>query len=526
MCRVLLAIVVFSLWQSAFAVTLDGVRLWRAPDHTRLVLDMSGDAPYQLFQLENPHRIVVDISNATNEVSLKQVDIANTGIQRIRSAVRDNTILRLVFDLAEPVKPRSFFLKPNKSKPHRLVIDLYDKKVNTQKTVNNTLNNTTAENTTTNDVANTQPSSRRDVLVVVDAGHGGEDPGAIGPAGTYEKVIALDIAKRLAKNITAKKGYRGVLTRTGDYFIPLRKRRDKARELRADLFISLHADAFKNPRANGASVYALSRRGATSETARFLAQKENQADLIGGVGDVSLEDKDKVLRSVLVDLSMTATVASSLDVGKSVLSQMGSIARLHKKQVEQAGFLVLKSPDVPSILLETGFISNVKEEKKLNTASYRAKMAKVIATGVFEYFERQPPVDSYLAWKKNGGRDTEVNAVANAVANTTSTTTTTITHKVVSGDSLSEIAQRYHVSMAKLKKLNGLKNNSIRIGQVLTVAEKKVASAPKVITHTVKSGETLSEIALRYKTSSAVLRRRNQLSSSTIRVGQKLRIYH
>jgi N-acetylmuramoyl-L-alanine amidase len=540
--------------QAAAAATLDSLRVWRAPDNTRVVFDLSGTVTYQLFVLENPSRLVLDISDSKNKSSLTQDAFKEKKslIKRIRSATRNGKDLRLVFDLNAEVKPRSFLLKPSKGKPYRLVIDLYDKNKITEKTVTNVADKSLS-NTTKSTTSAVKKRTLRNILVVVDAGHGGEDPGAIGPRKTKEKVVVLDIAKRLAKLINNEKGFSAKLTRTADYFIPLRKRRDKARELRADLFVSVHADAFNKPQANGASVYALSRRGATSEAARFLAQQENEADLIGGVGDVSLDDKDEVLRGVLVDLSMTATVGSSLEVGKEVLKEMGGTARLHKKQVEQAGFLVLKSPDVPSILIETGFISNPKEEKLLGSSSYRQKMAKSIFKGIKDYFYAKPPASTYVAWKKNGSKESDLiipatestnNIVAkqsSAVEKTVSVTSSTnnteknnasehsasgtkITHKVVNGDSLSTIGERYRVSVTKIKGLNKLKGNNIRIGQVLTISERRAKTVAKKITHKVKSGETLSEIAEQYKVSYTVLKLRNKLRSSTIKVGQVLTI--
>lgn len=543
-CAVFVASCFFSVFTMASA-TVDSLRVWRAPDNTRVVFDMSNTVDYQLFALTNPHRLVVDISDTKNKASLdlSSLDIKDSPVKGIRSAVRNNKDLRLVFDLAADVKPRSFLLKPNKGKPHRLVIDLYDNNIATEKTLAN-VSNEAVSTTSTSTGSTVRKRVPRDIIIVVDAGHGGEDPGAIGPKGIQEKQVVLDIAKKLAALINNKKGYKAVLTRDGDYFIPLRQRRDKARELRADLFVSVHADAFNVPQANGASVYALSRSGATSEAARFLAKQENDADLIGGVGDVSLDDKDEVLRGVLVDLSMTATVGSSLEVGKEVLNDMQGIARLHKKQVEQAGFLVLKSPDVPSILIETGFISNPKEAKLLASSSYRQKMATSIFKGIERHFYSKPPASTYIAWQKDGGKESDLiipplelpaspvvtkPVVAtvdapNVVSNSLPATHENITHKVVNGDSLSMIAQRYRVSMAKLKQLNNLKSYSIRVGQVLVISEKNIEVASSAIVHKVKSGETLSEIAQAYRISSATLKDRNNLTSSTIKVGQVLTI--
>lgn len=545
----------------AWSATVKSSRLWRAPDHTRIVFDLSGKVNYKVFQLENPARLVVDIRDTNNQSSFQSIDVNNTPIKRIRAAVRNKKDLRLVFDLHMAVKPRSFLLAASSTKPDRLVVDFYDKQARVKKAVNSEASGQ-APPADSVKRANSPLSAKRDIIIVVDAGHGGEDPGAIGPKRIREKVVVLDIAKRLATLINAKKGYKAILTRDGDYFLPLRKRRDIARKKRADLLVSIHADAFTNPRARGASVYALSQRGATSETARFLAKRENETDLIGGVGDVNLENKDKVLRSVLVDLSMTATVGASLDVGKSVLGGMGSIAHLHKKHVEQASFLVLKSPDVPSILVETGFISNPQEAQRLGTSSYRQKMAQSIFKGVYGYFTRKPPAGSYVAWKKNGGRNALVTSTRGSkkvISNPSATdqqrnkaeptigttppkqplpvkTTASVrsdekgdarllTHKVTSGESLSIIAQRYRVSMTKLKKLNQLSGSAIKIGQVLIISNQRPVETPYASLHTVSNGETLSEIALQYKTSVNAIRRLNKMSAlAIIRIDQTLKI--
>lgn len=487
---------------------VEGVRLWRAPDHTRVVFDLTGEVQHKLFPLTSPARLVVDITNARNRASLSKIDFSKTPIERIRSASREKDDLRFVFDLKNNVNPRSFFLKKQAGKPNRLVVDLYDKTAVTEKTIEQV-------------AQAADVSTRRDILIVVDAGHGGEDPGAIGPKRVKEKDVVLDIAKRLAAKINQTDGYTAKLTRTSDYYVPLKKRRDFARKHRADLFVSIHADAWKTPSASGASVFALSRKGATSETARFLARKENNADLIGGVGDVSLSNKDRILKGVLVDLSMTATLGSSLDAGKHILQEMDSIAKLHKRSVEQAGFLVLKSPDVPSILVETGFISNPKEAKKLSTPKYRAKMASSIFTGIRSFFEKNPPGGSYIAWKQSGGKEEDIRV-----------------HKVAKGDTLSGVALRYRISVKELKKLNQLSGNSIRVGQVLTVKKAPAKSRPKPAvqlagtqqvapvksTHKVKNGETLSGIALRYDVSVAQLKKLNGLNNTAIRIGQILKI--
>jgi N-acetylmuramoyl-L-alanine amidase len=496
MCAVIILVSLFCSI-SVLASDIEGVRLWRAPDHTRVVFDLTGPVDHKVFQLENPSRLVIDITDARNQARLSSVDLSKTPIKRIRSAVREKSDLRFVFDLQTSIQPRSFFLKKHAGKPARLVIDLYDKKKLTEKTIDKVAKAASV-------------STKRDILIVVDAGHGGEDPGAIGPGKIQEKDVVLDISKRLAAKINATKGYKAKLTRTGDYYVPLRKRSDFARKHRADFFISVHADAFTTPKARGASVFALSRRGATSETARFLAKRENAADLIGGVGSVALDNKDNVLKGVLVDLSMTATLSSSLDAGQYVLNEMGRIAYLHKRHVEQAGFLVLKSPDVPSILVETGFISNPREEKRLSTKAYRQKMAESLFSGIRSYFEKSPPAETYVAWRQNNGGDSRKRVSV---------------YIVERGDTLSGIAERFNLSLRELKSINNMSGNTIRIGQKLSL-KKSQPQQPKIVAqtrvHKVTNGETLSGIALRYSSSVNAIRKRNKLNTSTIRIGQKL----
>lgn len=442
---IILAGLLVSVPTLAASTNVEGLRLWRAPDHTRLVFDLSDTVEHKLFTLSNPSRLVIDIKNAKMKGSLSKLDLSKTAIKTVRSATRNGKDLRVVLDLSAAISPKSFMLKKHGDKNDRLVVDLFDRAKPIEKTVQQ--------------VVQTQ-SGRRDIVIAIDAGHGGEDPGALGPKvgkrRLREKDVVLAISKQLAKLINAEKGYRAELVRSGDYYIPLRKRRDAAREKRADLFVSIHADAFKNPKARGASVFALSRRGATSETARFLAKKENEADLIGGVGSVSLDDKDAILRGVLVDLSMTATLGTSLQVGDNVLKSMDSVARLHKNQVEQAGFAVLKSPDVPSILVETGFISNPDEAKKLNSSYYRKNLSKAIFKGIKKHFSAVPPAGSYVEYVKNGG-DPKVASRSERE------------HVISRGDTLSGIARKYDVTISALQKANRLSSSSIRVGQRLKI---------------------------------------------------------
>lgn len=436
MLRIAVGIIFTLVAHTAWAAKVDGVRLWRAPDSTRIVFDLSAPVEHKLFTLKGPSRVVIDIDNAQVADAIAEIPLANTPVSRIRFGRRDHTGLRVVLDLKEDTQARSFFLRKHGDKADRLVLDLYDGKKTTVKTVQQ---------------LQQKLPDKRNIVIAVDAGHGGEDPGAIGPGRVKEKTVVLAIGKQLVDMINREPGYEALLVRTGDYYIPLRQRRDTAREMRADLFISIHADAFKSPQANGASVFALSHRGATSETARFLAQNENEADLIGGVGGVSLTDVDSILAGVLVDLSMTATLTNSLNVGQRILQEMGRVTHLHKKQVEQAGFAVLKSPDVPSVLVETGFISNPSEAKKLNTYSHRKQLAQAIFKGVKGHFYDAPPAGSYVAWARSNGKIEREYVIA-------------------SGDTLSAIAKRYNVSLEKLLEHNGLQGKVvIKTGQKLLI---------------------------------------------------------
>ncbi len=427
-----LPMLLLALCQPLAAATVDGVRLWRAPDHTRLVFDLSEPVNHKLFLLDNPSRLVVDIAHSTLNASTGSLDFSRSPVASLRSGVKDKTDLRIVLDLNAAVKPRSFVLEKNEQYGHRLVVDLYDSGQQTVKTVQ--------------DVAG--ETGNRDIIIAIDAGHGGEDPGALGPKGIREKQVVLAISRELKILLDQTPGFRATLVRDGDYYIPLRGRTHIARQHRADMFISIHADAFTKPSAHGASVFALSRRGATSETARYLASRENQADLIGGAGSVSLDDKDHMLASVLLDLSMTATLSSSLDVGAEVLRSIGGITTLHKKHVEQAGFMVLKSPDIPSILVETGFISNPHEAQQLGSRAYQQKMARAIFNGVNRYYAKAPPAGTSLA----AGKPASGNV-----------------HVIARGDTLSDIAVRYNVSLDELLRHNGLTSTQIRVGQRLKI---------------------------------------------------------
>ncbi|MFT7109734.1 MAG: N-acetylmuramoyl-L-alanine amidase [Psychrobacter glaciei] len=437
--RLVLIVLAMAFQVMAFA-DVEGIRLWHAPESSRLVFDLDSAAEHRIFSLRSPDRLVIDIDNSKMLTAIKGLPTSTGPVKIIRWGTRDKTSLRVVLDLREPVEVKSFPLVPNNQYKHRLVIDLYPK--------NQLLKPAVVSKPIIDAIKAT--TGMRDIIVAIDAGHGGEDPGAIGHGGVYEKKVVLSIAKKLEQYLIREKGFQAALIRTGDYYVGLRDRTKRAREANADLFISIHADAFSSPRAKGSSVFALSKRGATSEAARWLADKENSSDLIGGVGALSLDDKDDVLAGVLLDLSMTASLGMSLGIGQTILNSMGGVSKLHKRRVEQAGFAVLKSPDIPSLLIETGFLSNPGEARKLKTSAYQKQMARAIFTGIREYFQQSPPPGTYLASIKNKDNNLKRYVIA-------------------PGDTLSMIALRHDTSMNSLKKLNGLKSSSLRVGQVIKV---------------------------------------------------------
>ncbi len=427
--RWILAILV--AWSAArgMAAEVHDVRLWRAPDHTRLVLDLNGPVEHKLITLENPRRIVLDLENTRLKAAFDDLELATTPIRSIRSGVRDGHDLRMVLDMGAAVDPRSFALRANAKVGDRLVLDLYDR-----------------DKRSTAVRKSVTQSSRRDVVVAIDAGHGGDDPGALGPGKLREKDVVLAIARELHKLLQSESGFSPTLIRSGDYYISLKGRRDLARKKQADLFVSIHADAFKRKAAHGASVYALSTSGATSTAAGYLAKRENAADLVGGV---RLSDKDGILAGVLADLSMTSTLDTSLKLGDGVLRKVAQVTDLHKNRVEQAGFAVLKSPDIPSILVETGFISNPTESRKLANKSHQKKIARAIHAGITSWFMDHPPSGTLLAWRKQHGEQQQ--------------------YVIARGDTLSGIAQRFNVSVSSLQQLNRINGSRILVGQRLRI---------------------------------------------------------
>jgi len=382
------------------ASDVQSVRLWRAPDNTRLVFDLSGPVEHKIFTLTAPDRLVIDVTGATLKAELDKLALQNTPVASLRAGQHDANTLRVVVDLHAPVSPKSFSLAPNQQYGHRLVVDLFD-----QATAARAATQPPATATPSTPAAPVSPTlpavklpatsgGKRDIVIAIDAGHGGEDPGAIGPRGTREKDVVLKVAHLLRDRINATQvggnPMRAFLTRDGDFFVPLAARVDKARRVQADLFVSIHADAFTTPSARGASVFALSQGGASSSAARWLANKENEADLIGGVNLGAQQDRH--VQRALLDMSTTAQINDSLKLGSVLLGEIGGMAKLHKPRVEQAGFAVLKAPDIPSVLVETAFISNPEEESKLRSAAYQEQLADALMRGIVRYFAKNPPL--------------------------------------------------------------------------------------------------------------------------------------
>lgn len=419
-------------WPAAAAPTTQIVstRVWPAADYTRVTFESRTPIAHNVFSLKNPERLVLDLENVDVNANLSgladKIGANDPYVKSVRVGRFKAGTVRLVFDLKTEVKPQAFVLAPVGEYGHRLVLDLYPleppdpliaflgrhqaqsdatpadtpaaapveqgtaaARADVQPELRADGDTKAARVESVADARRARPASTRLITVAVDAGHGGEDPGARGRNGTHEKDVTLAIARKLKERIDREPNMRAVLIRDGDYFIPLMQRVQKARRVNADLFVSVHADAFIKPHARGSSVFALSERGATSVAARWLAKRENEADLIGGV---NLDVPDPYLKQTLLDLSQTATINDSLKLARAVLSELGEINQLHKPHVEQAGFAVLKSPDIPSILVETAFISNPEEERRLSSQAYQAKMAEAIFSGIRRYFSRNPPL--------------------------------------------------------------------------------------------------------------------------------------
>ena len=427
-------IAIFALCSTAAqsATTVENIRIWAEGGKTRVVLDLSKPADHSIFTLRGPDRLVVDLKGGrlANALTADMPDGVGS-VTAIRSGVRANGQLRVVLDLNDTVRSRSFTAGPNSQYGDRLVIDLQ---------------HTGSLQTVKRASEGYRPG--RDIVIAIDPGHGGHDPGAVGKGRTREKDVALAMSRKLASLINSERGMSAVLIRDGDYYVGHRQRMDIARQKDADLFVSIHADAVDDRRANGATVYALSLKGASDEEARLLAERENAAVQVGGV---SLDDKDEVLASVLLDLSQNAALSASLDVVSKVIRELASIVKVRRRTVQQAGLIVLKSPDMPSILVETAYISNPNEEKMLRDSRHQAKLANAILGGIRHYFYTNPPPDTQIAMDVRNTPDRQVR------------------HVIARGDTLSEIAARYNVSTAAIRSANRLSNDRIRVGQTLSI---------------------------------------------------------
>ncbi|MFT5139176.1 MAG: N-acetylmuramoyl-L-alanine amidase [Lysobacterales bacterium] len=428
--RYILIVLLISAPLALKAAEVSNLRVWTDPDKTRTVLDLTGPAEYKLFTLQNPDRVVIDLQSSKLKNSFQPASVQSGVIEAIRHGQPAGDTLRIVLDLNEQAQMKSFILAPTGEYGHRLVVDLFGKSKKLSATVKHV-----------SDVE----KPNRNVIIAIDAGHGGEDPGASGPNKTREKNVVLQIARELKKQIDAEPGMEGLLIRDGDYYIAHRQRYEKARTARADLFLSIHADAFKDPSVKGSSVFVLDRRGASSEFARLLADSANRSDLVGGV---KLDQKDDMLASVLLDLSQSATMEASNHVADSILGSLGHAGKTHKNHVGRANFMVLKSPDVPSVLVETAFISNPSEEKKLTQKDFQVRMGRAIAKGVRDYFHNSPPPGTWIA----GHRVTD-------------------RHVVARGDTLGGIASRYQISLNRLRTVNNIRGsgNTIFVGKELVI---------------------------------------------------------
>ncbi len=415
---------------SAVAGEVRSLRVWAGPDNTRAVLDLDEQVEYRLFTLDNPSRVVIDIDSVDLEGAL-EVDEEHSGvIRRVRHGVRDGEHLRVVLDLEDDVRPQSFLLAPAGEYGHRLVVDLYPRDAQ-------------SPDERVREAVKPAMEGERDMIVAIDAGHGGEDPGAIGPGGTQEKSVVMALARELKQQVDDEPGMRGVLIRTGDYYVPLEERYARAREARADLFVSIHADAFRDFRVRGSSVYVLSRRGASSEAARLLARSENRSDLVGGV---KLDRGDDVLSSVLLDLSQNVAMEYSTEAAESILGQLGRVGKQHRERVERANFVVLRSPDVPSVLVEVGFISNPRDETNLKSGTHRRQVAEAIVGGVRQHFFDTAPQGTWIAANRDRDR-----------------------HIVEQGDTLGVIARKYRTSVTRIRQANNIDGDVIHPGAVLVI---------------------------------------------------------
>jgi len=429
----------------SFAATVKSFRVFSGPDSTRVVFDLTAPVEHRVFTLADPDRIVIDLPDTKVGAPLSLPEPKGV-VAQVRASGKAGGDLRVVLELTKAARPKTFLLAPNDQYGNRLVVDLFrggEDSVSVNHAATPTPPTATPPTATPSAAA---PWRGRDVIVAIDAGHGGDDPGASGRNGTHEKDVVVAIAHRVAEELDAQPGMRAVLVRSGDYFVPLRKRIAIAHAAHADFFMSIHADAYRDSSATGATVYVLNEKGATDEAALRLAQRENASDLIGGV---SLADTDQTLARVLLDLSQNAALSASTSAGQRLIRKMSAVTPMRRMQVQQAPFLVLKSPDIPSVLVETAYISNPREEASLRNPQYQASLARALREGIVDYFTANPPQGSYFAH--------------------TAEPPPSMLHHVIRGETLSEIAERYRVTTAILRRSNSLKSDSVYVGQVLTI---------------------------------------------------------
>ncbi|EKO3980432.1 N-acetylmuramoyl-L-alanine amidase [Vibrio fluvialis] len=496
------------LASAAQANVLEGVRVWPSPDETRVVIDVKSEVDFSYFTLSGPDRLVVDLKQTSLGTKLP-VNVSDSAIlTKIRaSSPPEKSTYRLVLELKKKSAPQLFKLAPTPGGQygHRLVIDLPHGENSSQPAAK-----PSSETKVSRDAS--QLYGTADIVVAIDAGHGGEDPGSIGPTRKYEKDVTLSVAKKLADQIDAVPGMKAVLTRRGDYFVNLNKRSEIARKNKAHLLVSIHADAFHTPQPRGGSVFVLNTRRANTEIARWVENHEQQSELLGGAGEVLAKNNaDRNVSQTLLDLQFSHSQKEGYKVATNILREMGKVAYLHKREPVNASLAVLKSPDIPSVLVETGFISNPSEEKLLFQRSHQDKLAHALTKALVQYFEDNPPEGTLFA---NRGK--------------------TQKHKVQRGESLSVIASKYGTSVDEIVQTNKLKSNSLAVGQVLTIpggsrgpVQVPVVSNPvetETITHVVKSGDYLGKIASTYKVSVETIKRENNLKSDTLKLGQKLKI--
>lgn len=430
--RALLLVAMLWSFTAAAGDAIESVRVWPAPDKTRIVFDLAEAPSHSYFTLydSQPYRLVIDFRNTRNQVNLDALEFDSLMVNRIRSSSPpQSSTSRIVLELSRQVEPTIFPLPPNERYGHRLVVDIPGQSVR--------------EERVTRSVEGMQ---ERPVIVAIDAGHGGEDPGSIGPTGLYEKNVTLPVAQMLADLINADPGMKAVLVRTGDYGVQLTQRNRIARRERADMFISIHADAFTSPQPRGASVWVLSRRRANTELGRWLENREQHSELLGGAGEVlSSNGDDPYLARTLLDMSIDSSMSGGFDAANLLLNRLSDVTRVHRREPQAASFAVLNSPDIPSVLVELGFISNPQEEQQLRSPAHQRRLAQALYDGTREFFVRHPIDGTILANQR------------------------VRQHRVESGDSLSILAQRYGTSVRAIQQHNNLSGTVLRVGQVLEI---------------------------------------------------------